>query len=101
KFRQHMLPLGTRHRALLDLVAEKSGWGTPLPAGQGRGIALTQGFGSIVAQVAEVAVAADGAVRVRRVTAAVDCGDLVHPDAAAAQIEGGIMFGLAAALYGE
>lgn len=101
KFRQRMLPLGTRQRALLDLVAEKSGWGTPLPAGTGRGVALTQGFGSIVAQVAEVAVAADGTVRVRRVVAAVDCGDLVHPDAAAAQIEGGIMFGLAAALYGE
>jgi isoquinoline 1-oxidoreductase beta subunit len=101
QFRRDMLQAGSRQRAVLELVAEKSGWGAALPAGMGRGIALIEAFDSIVAEVAEVAVSAAGAVRVRRVTAVVDCGDLVHPDAATAQIEGGILFGLAAALYGE
>jgi isoquinoline 1-oxidoreductase beta subunit len=100
-FRRDMLQPGSRQRAVLELVAEKSGWGAALPAGTGRGIALIEAFNSIVAEVAEVAVSATGAVQVRRVTAVVDCGDLVHPDAAVAQIEGGILFGLAAALYGE
>ena len=72
-----------------------------MPAGSGRGIALIEAFGSIVAEVAEVAVSEGGAVRVRRVTAVVDCGDVVHRDAATAQIEGGIIFALSAALYGE
>jgi isoquinoline 1-oxidoreductase beta subunit len=101
QFRRDLLPAGSRHLAVLNMAAEKSGWGSALPAGCGRGIALTEAFGSIVAEVAEVAVSPTGAVQVRRVTAVVDCGDLVHPDAATAQIEGGIMFGLAAALYGE
>jgi isoquinoline 1-oxidoreductase beta subunit len=99
-FRRDLLPPG-RHRAVLELVAEKSGWFTPLPPNTGRGIALIEAFGSIVAEVADVTVSPDGAVRVLRVTAAIDCGDLVHPDTATAQVEGGIMFGLAAALYGE
>jgi isoquinoline 1-oxidoreductase beta subunit len=101
QFRRDLLQAGSRQRAVLEMAAEKSGWGASLQAGCGRGIALTESFGSIVAEVAEVAVAPSGAVQVRRVTAVVDCGDLVHPDAATAQIEGGIMFGLAAALYGE
>jgi isoquinoline 1-oxidoreductase beta subunit len=101
QFRRDMLAPGSRHRAVLELAADKAGWGGALPAGSGRGIALTEAFGSIVAEVAEVRVSAAGAVRVRRVTAVVDCGDVVHPDAAVSQIEGGIMFGLAAALYGE
>jgi isoquinoline 1-oxidoreductase beta subunit len=86
---------------VLELAAEKAGWGPPLPPGTGRGIALIQAFGSIVAEVAEVCVSSAGAVRVQRVVAVVDCGDLVHPDTAISQIEGGIMFGLSAALYGE
>lgn len=101
QFRRDLLQPGSRYRNVLELAAEKSNWGAPLPEYTGRGIALTESFGSIVAQVAEVTVTPDGAVRVRRVTAAVDCGDLVHPDTATSQIEGGIMFGLAAALYGE
>jgi isoquinoline 1-oxidoreductase beta subunit len=101
EFRRDLLPTGSRYRAVLEMAAAKSGWGAALPPGSGRGIALTEAFGSIVAEVAEVTVSPSGAVRVNRVTAVVDCGDLVHPDTATAQIEGGIMFGLAAALYGE
>jgi isoquinoline 1-oxidoreductase subunit beta len=101
EFRRDLLPAGSRYRAVLELCADKAGWGNPLPAGTGRGIALTEAFGSIVAQAAEVTVSPAGAVKVNRVTAVVDCGDLVHPDTATSQIEGGIMFGLAAALYGE
>lgn len=100
EFRRDLLPPG-RHRTVLETVAAKAGWGSPLPKGTGRGIALIEAFGSIVAEVAEVSVAADGSVKPRRVVVAVDCGDLVHPDTATAQVEGGVMFGLAAALYGE
>ena len=78
-----------------------AGWGAPLPEREGRGIALTQCFGSIVAEVAHVAVSSDGTLRVRAVFAAVDCGDLVNPDTAAAQAEGSIVFGLSAALVGQ
>jgi isoquinoline 1-oxidoreductase beta subunit len=78
-----------------------AGWGAPLPQGEGRGIAITESFGSIVAEVAHVAVSSDGKLRVRDVFAAVDCGDVVNPDSAAAQAEGGIIFGLSAALVGE
>jgi isoquinoline 1-oxidoreductase beta subunit len=78
-----------------------SGWGTPLPKGRGRGIALRESFGTIVAQVAEVSVAEDGRVRVDRVFCAADPGEVVHPDGFTAQIEGGIIYGLTAALYGE
>jgi isoquinoline 1-oxidoreductase beta subunit len=90
-----------RHRAVLELAAQKAGWGTALPAGQGRGIAVHESFGSFVAQVAEVAVAGDGAVRVKRVVCAVDCGTVVHPDLVRSQMESGILYGLSAALKGE
>jgi isoquinoline 1-oxidoreductase beta subunit len=94
-----------RARAVLDLVAEKSGWGTPLKAADGvragRGVALMQVFGSHIAQVAEVEVNADNEVRVRRVTCVIDCGFAVNPLTVAAQMEGGIMFGLTAALWNE
>ncbi len=90
-----------RLRAVLDLAAEKGSWGKPLPAGRGRGIACLYGFGSYVAQVAEVSVAKDGSVRVDRVVTAIDCGQMVNPDMVAAQIEGGVVFGLTAALYDE
>ncbi len=78
----------------------KAGWGTPLPAGHGRGIASAESFHSIVAQVAEVEIV-DNAPRVRRVVCAVDCGFAVDPANVAAQMESGIVFGLTAALYGE
>jgi isoquinoline 1-oxidoreductase beta subunit len=100
-FRRALLARSPRHRAVLDLAADKSGWGSPLPAGQGRGIAVYRSFGTWVAQVAEVSVAADGAIRVHRVVCAVDCGSIVNPDTIAAQIEGAVVFGLSAALYGE
>ncbi len=90
-----------RHRAVLDLAAEKASWAAPLAPAMGRGIALVECAGSIVAQVAEVALEASGALTVRRVVCAVDCGQVVNPDSAAAQIEGGILFGLSAALMSE
>ncbi|MFZ0234113.1 MAG: xanthine dehydrogenase family protein molybdopterin-binding subunit [Candidatus Acidiferrales bacterium] len=86
---------------VLDLAAEKSGWGKALPAGRGRGIAGLYGFGSYVAHVAEVTVAKDGTLRVDRVVVAVDCGQVINPDMVAAQVEGGVVFGLTSALYDE
>jgi len=100
-FRRALLARSPRHRAVLDLAAEKSGWGSPLPAGQGRGIAIYRSFGSWVAEVAEVSVAANGGIRVHRVVCAVDCGSIVNPDTIASQIEGAVVFGLSAALHGE
>lgn len=90
-----------RARAVLDLAAAKAGWGEVLPKGQGRGIALLHAFGSYVAQVAQVHVGADGEVRVLRMVCVVDCGQVVNPGTVAAQMEGGIVFGLSAALWGE
>jgi isoquinoline 1-oxidoreductase beta subunit len=89
-----------RHLAVLELAAEKAGWGRPLPRGRQRGIAVAESFGSFVAQVAEVSVR-DGAVRVHRVVCAVDCGLVVNPDTVVAQMESGIVYGLTAALKGE
>jgi isoquinoline 1-oxidoreductase subunit beta len=90
-----------RARAVLDLAAAKAGWGTALLKGQGRGIALLHAFGSYVAQVAQVQVGDDGEVQVLRVVCVVDCGLVVNPSTVAAQMEGGIVFGLSAALWGE
>jgi isoquinoline 1-oxidoreductase beta subunit len=90
-----------RARAVLDLAAEKAGWGAALPEGEGRGIALMRIFGSRIAQVAHVAVDQDGVVRVKRVVCAIDCGLPVNPDTIVAQMQGGIVFGLSAALWGE
>ncbi len=89
-----------RHRRVLELAAEKAGWGKPLPAGRGRGIAVHQSFKSIVAEVAEVSVANDGRPRVHRVVCAVDCGLAVDPDNVHAQMESAVVFGLSAALHG-
>ena len=100
-FRRDLMDGHPRFRAALDRAAEMAGWGGPLPAGEGRGIAIAESFGTIVAQVADVAVSPEGRLRVRSVHAAVDCGDVVNPDSAAAQIEGGVIFGLSAALVGE
>ena len=84
-----------------ELAAEKAGWGHTLPQRVGRGISLQFVFGTYMAQVAEIEVSKDGAVRVRRVVCAVDCGTVVNPDTVRAQIEGAIIFGITAALYGE
>jgi isoquinoline 1-oxidoreductase subunit beta len=100
-YRGALLAKSPRAKAVLDLVAAKSGWGEKLPAGSGRGVSLLFGFGSYIAEVAEVTVDKDGQVQVKRVTCAVDCGQVVNPDTIKAQMEGGIIFGLSAALYGE
>jgi isoquinoline 1-oxidoreductase subunit beta len=91
-----------RALGVIKLVAEKSGWGSSLPDGSGRGLAYHATFGvTHVAYVAEVSVDEDGKVHVQRVVAAVDCGQVVNPDNVAAQIEGGIVFGLTATLKAE
>jgi isoquinoline 1-oxidoreductase subunit beta len=100
-FRLALLEKAPRAKAVLALAAEKAGWGQPLPKRVGRGISLQFVFGTYMAQVAEVEVAKDGAVRVRRVVCAVDCGTVVNPDTVKAQIESAIIFGITAALYGE
>jgi isoquinoline 1-oxidoreductase beta subunit len=97
QFRRALLENQPRHRGVLDLAAEKAGWGAPLPAGRGRGIAQHESFGSFCAEVAEVSVQ-DGQVRVHRVVCAIDCGLAVNPDLVAAQIESAVVFGLSAAL---
>jgi len=94
-------PHAARLRAVLDLAAEKAGWGKPLPSGVHRGIAAHFAYGGYSAQVAEVSVARDGKVKVHRVVAAIDSGWIVNPDTVAAQIEGAIYYGLNATLYGE
>ena len=99
-YRAALLGAKPRHLAVLKKAAEAAGWGTPLPQGQGRGIALFESFESIVAHVAEVEVSSEGTVAVRRIVAAIDCGMAVNPDGLKAQIEGGIVFGLSAALHG-
>ncbi len=100
-FRRDLLSDQPRFRAVLERVAAIADWGSPLPEGEGRGIAVTECFGSIVAEVAHVAVSPDGQLRVRNVFAVVDCGDVVNTDSAMAQVEGGIIFGLSAAMVGE
>lgn len=97
EFRLAHLGEHPRHAAVLKLAAEKAGWGTPLPAGRARGIAVQESFGSFVAQVAEVSMK-DGAISVDRVVCAVDCGLAVNPEHVRAQMEGGIGFGLGTAL---
>jgi isoquinoline 1-oxidoreductase beta subunit len=87
--------------AVLNLAAEKSGWGKKLPPGSGRGVAGLYGFGSYVAHVAEVTVAKDGTLKIDRVVVAVDCGQVINPDMLEAQVEGGVIFGLTSALYDE
>ena len=100
QFRRQLLKLAPRHRKVLDSAADRAGWGKALGDGQGRGIALQESFGSIVAEVVEVRVDA-GKVHVKRVVCAVDVGYAVNPDGLIAQMESGIVYGLTAALYGE
>jgi len=96
--RRALLKDHPRHLGVLNLAAEKAGWGTPLPKGRGRGVAVHESFGSFVAEVAEVTVKSDGTFSVDRVVCAVDCGIAVNPDVVRAQMEGGIGYGLSAAL---
>lgn len=100
-FRAAMLGSNPRLKAVLELAAAKAGWGERTGRRIGRGVAVQTVFDSFVATVVEAEVAADGEVRVRRVTSAVDTGIAVHPDSIVAQMEGGLVFGLSAALHGE
>ena len=99
-FRKAMLAKHPRHLKVLELAAEKAGWGTPPPKGRGRGVAVHESFDSYIAQIAEVSVER-GHIRVHRVVCAVDCGIAVNPDGVRAQMESGINFGIGAALYSE
>ena len=101
QFRRDLLGKSPRHKAVLELAAEKAEWGKPLAAGRARGIAVMDAFGSYLAQVTEVSVDAPGAVRVHRIVCTVDTGWVINPDTIKAQMEGGIVYGLTAALRGE
>jgi isoquinoline 1-oxidoreductase beta subunit len=100
-YRRSLLDKSPRAKAVLDLAAEKAGWGQPLPKGSGRGVSLQYVFGSYMANVAEVEVSKEGVVRIRRVVSAMDCGTVVNPNTVEAQIQSGLIFGATAALYGE
>ena len=101
QFRRSLLGKSPRLLGVLNLAAEKAGWGTPLPEGVGRGVSVQFVMGTYLSQIAEVEVTKEGEVRVRRVVCAVDCGQIVNPDTIVAQIEGGIIFGISAVLWGE
>jgi isoquinoline 1-oxidoreductase beta subunit len=98
RFRLGLLKRASRHRGVLELAAEKAGWGKPLADDRYRGVAVYFSFGSWVAEIAEISVDESGAVRAHRVVCAVDCGIAVNPDTVAAQIEGAVAFGLTATL---
>lgn len=101
QLRRELLRNAPRHKAVLELAADKAGWGKPLPRGWYRGIAVHESFTSYVAQVAHVSVSKQGEVQVHRVVCAVDCGPVVNPDTVRAQMESAIVYGLTAALKGE
>jgi isoquinoline 1-oxidoreductase beta subunit len=100
EYRKGLLSGHARHFGVLNLAAEKAGWGAPLSEGRARGIAVHSSFGSFIAQVAEVSVDPAGRIRVHKVVCAVDCGKYVNPEIIRAQMESGIVFGLSAALHG-
>ena len=101
-YRHALLGKSPRARAVLEVATKAAGWGQKLPAGQGRGISLLySGWDTYLALVADVEVSKSGEVRVHRVVCAVDCGTVVNPDTVKAQMEGGIIFGISGALYGE
>ena len=99
-FRLSLFADSPRHAAVLKLAAEKAGWGTPLPAGRARGVALHESFGSIVAEVLEVSLA-NGRPKVHRVVCAADIGTVINPGIVAQQMESAVIYGLTAALYGR
>ncbi len=101
ELRRALLADKPRHKGVLELAADKAGWGKALPDGHARGIAVHESFGSFIAQVAEVSVTPKGEIRVHRVVCAIDCGKTVNPLTIEAQMESGIVFGLSAALYGK
>jgi isoquinoline 1-oxidoreductase beta subunit len=101
EYRRGLLGKSPRVLGALNLAAEKAGWGQPLAPGLGRGVSVQLAMGTYLSQIAEVEVSKDGEVSVRRVVCALDCGMVVNPDTIAAQIEGGIIFGISAALWGE
>jgi isoquinoline 1-oxidoreductase subunit beta len=101
EYRRALLGKSPRHKAVLELVAAKANWGTPLPAGQGRGIGVVFSYGSYAASAADVSVAPDGAVRVHRLVVGIDAGFAVNPESVKAQMEGGAVYALTAALYGQ
>src|SRR5437763_3761906 len=101
EFRRSLLSKQPRYKGVLEMAAEKAGWGQPLAKGVHRGIAVAQSFGSYVAEVAEVSIQPDGTPKVQRVVAAVDCGQTVNPEIIKRQIESAIVYGLTAALYGK
>jgi isoquinoline 1-oxidoreductase beta subunit len=101
EYRRRLLKDHPRHLGVLELAAKEAGWGTPLPKGRARGIAVHESFSSFVAEVAEISLGPDGLPKVERVTCAVDCGIAVNPDIVRAQMESGIGYGLGAALFGE
>ena len=98
-YRRALLANHPRHLGVLNLAAEKAGWGSPLPAGRARGIAVHESFGSFVAEVAEVSLESSNRIRVHRVTCAIDCGIVVNPETIRAQLEGAVAYGLGAALH--
>jgi isoquinoline 1-oxidoreductase subunit beta len=100
-YRLALLDKAPRAKAVLELAAEKAGWGKPLPERVGRGVSVQFVFATYLAQVAEVEVSRNGAVRIRRVVCAVDCGTVVNPDTVRAQIQSAVIFGITAALYGN
>ena len=101
QYRRMLLDKHPRYLKVLDKVAEKSGWKNPVTPGRGRGIAIHESFGSIVAHVAEVSITKNKTLKVHKVVCAIDCGQIVNPDIIKAQMEGCVVFGLTAALYGE
>jgi len=90
-----------RLKAVLELAAQKAGWGKPLAEGHGRGVAVQFAFGSYMTQITEVSIGTGGKLRVEKVVCALDCGQVVNPDIVHAQMQGGVMFGLSAALFNE
>jgi isoquinoline 1-oxidoreductase beta subunit len=99
--RRKLLANSPKHLAVLNAVAERAGWGTPLPAGSGRGLAQIMGYASYVAACAEVSVSNDGQLKIARIVAATDSGHAVNPQQIEAQVEGSFAYGLSAALFGE
>jgi len=101
KYRRALLKRGSRMRNVLNRVAKASGWGSSLPSGSGRGVAILEGFGSFIGVVAEVELPAADRLRLKRITSVVDCGVAVNPNVVRQQIEGGLVYGISAALYGK